>query len=263
MSKFLTRAGGEPLPAIESGNCAPNWIIDHHVRLALASGLPELKHVQPAHRRAMVIVCAGPSLAETWPGLRDEGGDVWCCGGAHDFLIERKIIPYAWVACDPLPHIIRYLDHPHPSVRYCIASMCHPFVREKLSGHDITLWHSEVRADTEATLRELRGSGWTLIGGGSSVGTRALYLGHVLGYRRFIYYGFDGSARDGASHAMQSASTYAKPEVLQVNGESFEVNGNLIPQASDWRTILDSHRFDIEAVHGDGINSAMWRAMRH
>lgn len=256
MPSALIGEGGHPLPFIPTGNPTPDWIIQHRIRESLASGLPDVRQ-EPEHDRRMVLACAGPSLADSWEGRSD--GDVWCVGGVHDWLLDRGTIPYAWAACDPLPSIAQYAQRPQEGVRYYLASMCDPLLFQALEGFDVRIWHSEVRAGTREVL-EASGRPWTLVGGGSSIGTRALFLGYVLGYRTFEVHGMDGSSRDGRTHASKSASVYHPPISLQVNGREFMVPTNMAAQVQDVEKILATHKLNID-FRGDGIIQELARSV--
>ena len=56
------------------------------------------------HKRPASIVCYGPSLIDTWEDIKLEkeaGNFIVTVSGAHDFLIERGIIPDVHIECDP------------------------------------------------------------------------------------------------------------------------------------------------------------------
>lgn len=156
------------------------------------------------HNRVAIVMCYGPSLSDTWQMAIDEQkyietADIVSVSGAHDFLIERKIIPAFHIECDPRKHKGDMISKPHKKVRYMMASCCHPDVVRKVRGENLTLWHMNEGEPSLQILDYEPNS--MLVPGGGSVGLRSLALLYIMGYRRFIIHGMDCSYRDGHSHA--------------------------------------------------------------
>ncbi len=64
----------------------------------------------PPHDKEIVIVGSGPSVKnksniKKIRRLKNQGCMVLAIKGAHDFLIENKIIPHCALAVDPMDHI--------------------------------------------------------------------------------------------------------------------------------------------------------------
>jgi len=55
------------------------------------------------------IVCYGPSLADTWKVIKRP---IVTVSGAHDYLVDRGIVPDFHVDCDPRAHKARMLKKP-------------------------------------------------------------------------------------------------------------------------------------------------------
>lgn len=148
----------------------------------------------PAHGRMLALVGGGPSLSANMIELqlmKARGYDLWALNGTHDWLIGHSIIPDAMVMLDSREQNISFVNNPNAAVRYYIATQCHPSVFRKLAGFDVrkwTAWGWGISAEV-------------VIGGGATVGMKALCLAYVLGYRRFQLFGYDSSYLDGANHA--------------------------------------------------------------
>lgn len=169
------------------------------IRSAMLRALPSMA-VVPAHARTMVLACYGPSLRETWRDI-DPAGDLFSVSGAHDYMIERGLIPRGHIECDPRAHKARFVSSPHREVTYFIASCCHRAMFDALYGYRVVLWHS-AQSQLEDSLIEGLEPGAFVVLGGSTVGTRAVCVGTALGYRDFDIHGMDCSFGEGyAQHA--------------------------------------------------------------
>lgn len=156
--------------------------------------VPSIKAVPP-HGRPLVIVGGGPSMARHLPDIALEqmrGADVLALNGAHDYLIKRGIEPTAMVMLDSRAECVpAFLSGPLDGVEYLIATQCDP------SAFDLPVW---------CTVKKWTGWYWgveddIIIGGGATVGLKAIALGFVLGYRHFKLFGYDSSYEGDADHS--------------------------------------------------------------
>lgn len=240
------------IPVVRTRNPIPDEVIRHHVRVTLGRGLPELEDELEPHDRTMVVVGSGPSIRELPPAYADAAlpYDIFALGGAHDWLIERGVVPHGWVNSDPLPMIADYVRSPHPEVTYYLASQSHRFVFDAVDGFKTLVWHNNVGAGTERVVAEARGGG-LMIAGGPTTATRAPFLGHALGYRKFVFYGCDGSG----GYVAKGIRPYADmgPDTLP---------RGMFHQASAFETILrEFPEWDIE-IRGSGFMNSLWRQVR-
>src|SRR5678815_2491952 len=74
--------------------CASKDLHNFHILKSTAAGYPPIPVAKPDERKteSIAIVCSGPSLAQTWEQVK-MCNHVLTCSGAHDYLIERGIIP--------------------------------------------------------------------------------------------------------------------------------------------------------------------------
>lgn len=164
------------------------------------------------HRRIAILVGYGPSLNQTYGDIAiandfynkpdQPGCDVVSTSGAHDFLIERGIIPRFHVEIDPRKHKGEMTALVDDRVTYLYASCCHPDVVGRLKDKDnLVLWHLH-QGDASVDVIEEIEPGGMLVTGYGSVGLRAVSLLYAMGYRRMIIHGMDCSfAEDGSTHA--------------------------------------------------------------
>ena len=121
--------------------------------------------------------------------------------GAHDYVVNMGITPYAHVESDPRPHKAKLITLANPATRYYLASCCHPDVFDMVNGCPVELWHPWNSEQSDAIINEIDPTGFIVLGG-SNVGLRAIALGTGLGYRKFVIFGMDCSFDlGGAQHA--------------------------------------------------------------
>jgi hypothetical protein len=67
-----------------------------------------------------------------------------------------------------------------------MASRCAPEMFDHLANRKVMLWNSYGSLDEAKAYK-----GHPAIGGGSTSGMRAITVGYVLGFRKFVLYGMD------------------------------------------------------------------------
>lgn len=232
-----------------------------HIKASVARGLPKVALVEP-HERTMAIVCYGPSLKRFWPYLKDTTADIFTCSGAHDFLMDRGIVPKGHVATDPRKEQVDFIQHVHPAITYYVASCCHPDLFDALKERPVQLWHADEGEALEKTMLAVDPEAF-FIGGGSNVGLRMIGLGTALGYRKFIIYGMDCSLEDGQRHA---GPHNGKPQKVfdvhhQGSSKTFQTTSQLISGAREFLEIarhLVKKGYEFDVV-GDGLLPDMLR----
>lgn len=163
---------------------------------AVGWGFPKIK-LEPLRDDCLSVVGFGPSLIDTWQDIKHP---LITTSGAHDFLIERGVIPDYHAQCDGRDHQVKFLEAPQKDTTYLMASICPPAIWPILKGHDVRLWHN---AHGNHVVRWIGSNdpGGILVAGGSNIGLSAIHLGGIMGFRRFKAYGFDGCYRDFKRHA--------------------------------------------------------------
>lgn len=209
----------------------------------------------PVNGRTAVLVCYGPSLQDSWDSIawdQVDGADVFTASGSHRFLTERGVIPYAHIECDPRAHKATQMGDPVDGVKYWLASCVSPALLDKLTGHDVALWHAYNGEASHAFLRAMEPSQRIVVGGGS-VALRALSLLYYLGYRRFVIHGMDFSFRDGEQHAGEHHGKPMEPVKVMIRERTFETSLALI---SYFRQFYKQHAAMVDAefiLKGDGM----------
>lgn len=248
-----------------------------HIRSAMLRGLPTVK-VLPPHGKTMVLACYGPSLRDTWGEIKKEvaaGADLYTVSGAHQFLIDRGIVPIGHIESDPRPHAALKFGAPHREVCYFIASACHRDTFDRLTGREVWLCHYTSSPAETSLMGQLDQTGVFTIDGGTNVGMCAIGLGSVLGYRRIIIHGMDCSFRadndilnapndkplDGTldrarigfhagSHPNENQGIYR----VWIGGRPFITSGEMLQGAQDFVALETSNRGDYKfELRGDGF----------
>jgi hypothetical protein len=191
----------------------------------------------PRHDGRVCVAGFGPSLRETWIDIYRErrafGATVVSTSGAHDFLIEKGIVPDIHLEVDPRQHKAFFTRNPHPDVKYWIASCCHPALIDNLiaKGCDVGLWHL-LNSDEDLQIVAPDGpdpNSW-LVCGGSGVAARAVNLMFTQGYRSFSLHGMDCSfaPADGDQHAGAHSGKVQKEWNVRVGGRWFRSSATLV-----------------------------------
>lgn len=229
---------------------------NENVRRNCASVPKRVKDGIAPHDLTANLVCYGPSLTSTWPALRNKQ-DVYCVGAAHQFLIERDIIPYAMIDCDPRARNVDQMGKPHKSVRYWLASCVDPSYLRKLRNHDVALWHLHNGQNSADFVWSIEPEAWLLVGGGS-VGLRAISLLYARGYRKFSIHGMDSSYAGDMEYAGAHAAQNNKALInVRCHDRWFKTNPSLIDYARQFLHDMRLWEGATFEMHGDGLLQEM------
>lgn len=224
---------------------------ERHAQMREALGrFPMLKKHRKFSDRKVSLVCYGPSLKSTWQGIQ---GPMMTVSGAHDFLTGKGIIPDWHCDCDPREHKAKMLT-PHHGVKYLMASVCHPSLWDKLKGHNVRLWHL-INGDDYTTpswvrVHDPKGVD-SMIGGGSTVGMRAMEVLCHIGFRRFDIYGMDCSFED-ERHAGEHLGKHQDAIMVQVGGRRFQTTPQMLQAAREMEQFVQTYDAEV-TFHGDGL----------
>ena len=221
-----------------------------HKQMAQAKGVM-LKKRDKFNDRWVSIVCYGPSLADTWKQVNRPMVTV---SGAHDFMVDRCVIPDYHVDCDPREHKARMLKRPQDSTTYFMATVCHPTFWEVLKGFKIRLWHLINGNDLETVAWVMAnhpdGAG-SMIGGGSSVGMRAMNVMAALGYRRFRVFGMDNSFTTNR-HAGPHLGKEQDKIFVRAGDRTFQTTRQMLQAAIEMEEFIKTQDAEV-AFYGDGL----------
>ena len=196
-----------------------------------------------------ISICGfGPSLKDTYQSI---SGDVWACNGAHNWLIERGIIPKFGMFWDAADLVSKFVT-PHKDVTYLVASRCNRSVFEALEGHTVYVWHAKGDECLEELLIESNRMEPMLCGGSAAV-TRAMVVAMTMGYRKINLFGADSSYTE-QTHVEKSL-VEEKPLRVRCLGEWFSSTPWLAGQVEDFKELAPTMKLqgaDL-TVYGSGL----------
>lgn len=212
----------------------------------------------PAHGKHALICAGGPSLKRELSSVRAHkqfGGDLFALSGAGKYLQSQGIEPDGHVILDSEPSCVDFVPTGNSLCLY--ASQCDPAVLDA-AGDRLALWNAymddmlEIEPDARAPY----------VGGGSTIGTRAISLAFVLGYRKIHVYGLDSCYEGNSAHAYAQAD-YASHVTAVCEGKTYKTSPQLYAQAKEFREMVPA-LLELGAeiyVHGQGLLQDMAAAM--
>lgn len=223
-----------------------------NVRSAFMCGYTVLGERGPPVERLAVICGGGPSLKDhalLIAGLAAAGAAIFSVNQVDHYLRSVGVVPHFHVMVDGRAELAAWVN---PAGIKLYASMCDPAVLAKADElGDLTVWHALVQDIDSVVSREN-----LFVGGGSTVGTRALSLAYILGFRHLACFGFDSSYSGDAHHVYPQSLNDADP-ILDViaGGKSFRAAGWMVKQAEEFKALtaqLQDLGCDL-VIYGEGL----------
>jgi hypothetical protein len=236
-----------PLTFKEGVNTTPETML-RQAAINAKRGLPWLEEGQP-HGREMLVVGGGPSLERTHTGLYVTKGDIFALNGTHDYLLEREIVPHYHVLLDARAVNVKFVQNPHKDVHYLVAAICHPRMFKALKRHRVSMWAPLMPGMGEAT-----GCPFT-IGGGATVALKTMFMGYILGYRTFHFFGLDSSYAGDAHHAYEQKWNDGETVTIRTGDREFRCSPWMAKQAREFTEQVDKlQKLGCEFyLYGDGL----------
>lgn len=215
--------------------------------------IPRLRH--DGDNEMSISICGyGPSLLDTWSLVKDSDR-IMTTSGAHDFLIEKGIVPDFHVECDPREYKCDLLQKPNGKTVYLINSRCHPRFFEKLKDFNIVMWHGFTDDDIRKQIdivNELEPDA-RLIAGGTNVGMRAIAVARELGFRNYDLHGFDCCYYEKKQWAGDHLGQSHRTVKVEVSGKVFETSDLMMISTDDFFKLLKQLPGCRFRIHGDGL----------
>lgn len=285
---------GDPKPADITDGWVPNvWKLNGYTSLPIMGGCNTtreaiLENIRTNCQRdlpwftgfgdqsvAAAIVCGGPSMRDSLEDIKAQkrrGAKIVTVNNALRFLLENNVTPDVHIMLDARPENVEFVRAAPSTVRYLIASQCHPSVLDALAGKDVVVWHNAFGDNAE--LREALDHWWEegpdqkpciLVPGGGTVGLRALWLAQLSGYRKIHVYGMDSCYHGEAHHA------YAQPLndgesllTVTMGTKTYSCARWMARQATEFQTAygeLAAHGVQLW-VHGKGLIPDIAKGLR-
>lgn len=216
------------------------------------------------HTGKAAIVGAAPSVKDHLDRIREienNNGLIFPINGAHQFLIENKIIPSIQVLFEidqDTPE--EFLGGPpHKDVFYYICSHSSEKLFKAFEEYKRVLWHHYDRDWYYQDDINRLFPGEFMVSGGFVTMFRALNITLILGFRDFEFFGCDASFEGDNSHFENYHSEAKEPRMLVAAGTKenyrvFKTNPSLSFLASEFMKFCDAHQGGLTIkVHGDGM----------
>lgn len=233
----------------------PNVSLETLRKQAKHSATLDVERLKPraAHDGKVAIIGGGPSAGDPISrveisNLRASGCAIWALNGSYDWLLARGVIPDAHVILDARPENARFLHNSRPETTYYIASICNWVVYDTLMREQ----RNVVRYDLDA-----------MGDCGTTVGTYALTVAFIEGFREIHLFGYDSSFRGEAGHAYEQAQDGDVVVDAYSGDKKFKAASWMVRQAQDFQgvaTALIAAGGTI-TVHGDGLLPYMAQQM--
>lgn len=211
----------------------------------------------------IAIVGFGPSLKQTWEQLRSYRY-IWTVSGAHDFLLERGIVPTYHTDVDWKDHKPGFIKQPHPDVEYRMCNGVHPTYVEKLKSYNLKMFEpADMPADIYRPIRQ-----YPEAPKAGNAGQQAAILAHLDGWQTQHWFGLDHSYEyDGVSeqkpdstsaikHAGAHSSKHLPPPLIYVNvvpgGRYYETSYDLLAGAKLMLMLMKQYKLKPKII-GDGL----------
>ena len=257
----LKDAAKEPPKALKPlGNIIAKGAIDtvtRHDQMRTNLARPNVGRMEPAdpHAGRIVIANYGPSLKDTWQGVAEAqkgGAKILSTSGAHDFLVERGVIPDFHAQCDPRPEPPQYVQKPQKGTTYLLASVVHPTVYEHLKDFTIKSWNLQNKPVDMEIVKECDPKGFLVVGG-STIGLTSLSLVRIMGYRTVDIHGMDSSCADGQRHAGHHGGKPQEIFTVYCGDRPFETTAQMVSQAREFFQLVTFINDLNLTIHGDGL----------
>jgi hypothetical protein len=219
------------------------------------------------------------------PLRKTAGYKIACVKHSYPKLLDMGIVPDYCVVLDPRPidgesthGVIRkdLFKEIEPSVTFLVASMTDPSVVQHLVGQGakIKLWHAYSEAIRDNTVTDKLvphpdckiPDNSTFVTGGTCAATRTIGLFHILGFRHFELWGFNGSVEDitDAQKEEKLDTDQTKYLKVEINDNNYWTTGELLALAQDCEKLFDRTDIDYSIdFKGDGtLLSEVWKSSR-
>lgn len=262
------------LSKVTTNAATPSAVSMENIKSSIKRGLPRFHHLPgfqtvKGHDKLISLVAGGPSInrEDVRKQLTEnyKNGPIVACGSSHDWCVQNEFLPDYTVVCDPDPITLEYLklDNTARGAKYLVASCCDPVVFDNLlnRGKQVFLWHchsDELGPELMRMETDYQG-----IGGGCTVGLRAISISIMLGYTNVHIFGMD-SCIDGDKHHAYSFSDPEKealgtiyPIKIGTNTpieKTYYCAGYQLAQVSHFKEFYSAHHHVFTPTfHGPGV----------
>ena len=189
--------------------------------------------------KTLVIVASGPSAWKALATLNGLGYDVMALNMAYSALINAgHPVPKYFAMLDARDVNVNFVKDPRPETEFILASQVHPDVFERLGGHSVTTFH----LNTETEQKVFGGTEGLFLGSaGGTIGSTALAIAGLLGYRHLVLVGYDSSFGEASHLVPQPQNIGQQTMPVEFNGKWYTTTPTLAAQVTEmvaWLNML-------------------------
>ena len=216
--------------------------------------LPQVKPYPP-NDYEVALLCGGPSLEDAAIPV---GCKIATVNNTYQWALDKGFSPSVYMQLDAREFNARFIQEPIKSCKYVLCSQVHPSIFDKLKGCDVHIWHS-AGGKTKRWLDRYYNKRWVQIPGGSTIGTRALWLLYMLGVRKIRVFGMDCCYRSLQHHAYEQPENDKDLATNLVVGEGenvrdFTVAPWMVAQLDEFFQLAPGFPDDLDLeFEGDGL----------
>jgi hypothetical protein len=210
----------------------------------------------PVKDRTLLIVGSGPSAWAALAQLELGDYDVMALNGAYGALLDAGYAaPMYYAQLDARAFNLPFLRKTSHGTKYLLAAQVHPDIFDALAGHDVTTFH----LNTETEQQVFGGTEGLFLGSaGGTIGTTAIALGGLLGYRHIIVIGYDSSFGPAGSHMVPQSQNAKQPTIeVEFDGKWYTTTATMAGQVNeylDWLNALQNTWPGLAVDHiGEGL----------
>lgn len=220
--------GFRPFLYQNGANVTEHEILEN-MRVNCARDLPWFMPTRDVSKIQVALVGGGPSLSESVSAIRQRRSRGQKIAALNNAWRMLPFEPDFILCMDSREGNAEFFKDAPSGSTYLVASTAHPSVFEMLAGKNIIVWHADQGLEEQkAILNAYEDKPGAMLGGGGTIGLRALIVFYWMGVRRFHLYGFDSSYRDGKHHAYaQSLNDGA--EIIEISPAGFEKTYSCAP----------------------------------
>ena len=226
------------------------------IRTNIRRPLPQVQQ-HPPNDYKVVLLCGGPSLNDSTPTLRRlvrSGYKIACVNNTYNWALEHKFVPSVYAQLDAREHNTRFVSKPVDGCRYLLMSQVHPDLFDMLEGYDVRIWHS-VNKKEKQLLDTYYMKRWRSVHGGSTIGSRSIFLLYLLGMRTVRVFGMDSCFASGQHHAYEQPEN-DKDELITVTvgRRKFQTTVWMVAQLDEMLQLASQVPSDFKlSFEGDGL----------
>lgn len=231
--------------------------IRKQIRKNIRRPLPQL-NLFPPNDYKVALLCGGPSLKGSLPDIKRlvkrQGYKIATVNGTYQWALDNKLKPSVFAMLDSRECNARFLSTPVDGCKYVIASHCHPSVFDMVKDNEVYVWHTASERDMPL-LDKYYFKRWVRVPGGSTIGSRMIFMLYLLGVRTIRVYGMDCCYAGNDHHA------YTQPEndservyTAKVGRRKFKAAVWMIAQLDEFLQMAPQYPPDLNiSFEGDGL----------